>query len=103
MVTKIAVDFHSFLLLCTAAIARAVKFSNAAIVEYAGCPSSLPGLRNDTAGSVPLAASAMNWLLSCWVFARSAGLVMIDDEYCIGSQMPQYFGEGYNNGNPTPK
>ena len=31
----------------------------------------------------------MNWLEPCWVFLRSVGLVMIDAEYCIGSQMPQ--------------
>jgi hypothetical protein len=31
----------------------------------------------------------MNWSLSCWAFGRSFGLVMIDAEYCMGSQMPQ--------------
>ena len=47
-------------------------------------------LDNVTAGSVPLAAWLMKSLRSCWVFLRSAGLVMIVDEYCIGSQIPQY-------------
>ena len=32
----------------------------------------------------------MNWSELYWVSLRSAGLVMIDAEYSIGSQMSQY-------------
>jgi hypothetical protein len=38
---------------------------------------------------VPFSAPLMKSLRPCRTFLRSPGLVMIEDEYCIGSQMPQ--------------